>query len=219
MRNNIEKNQYIWQRRVMGIMVLALAPLSILFGLIGLDYNPNGWWYSISDTYHANSIMVMAFIISVSSFFFCTYAGYDWRDRVVNLMSGIGLLGLLLFPCYNEGVAAAGTRIGLFNLTSEVSGPIHNCLALLSFLGFFINEMFLFTLGGNEISSGKKKRNIVYRICASTVIVACILLALKNFVPIVPMPRNTAWIAEFIALTGCGIAWLVKGEALKFLND
>lgn len=218
MRNNIEKNQYIWQRRVMGIMVLALAPLSVLFGLIGLDYNPNGWWYSISDTYYANSKMIMAFIISVSSFFFCTYAGYDWRDRVVNLMSGIGLLGLLLFPCYNKGLAAVGARVGLFNLPIEISGPIHNCFALLSFIGFFINEMFLFTLGGNEISAGKKKRNIVYRICASTVIVACILLALKNF-NFVPMPCNTTWIAEFIALTGCGIAWLVKGEALKFLND
>ena len=218
MRNNIEKNQYIWQRRVMGIMVLALAPLSVLFGLIGMNYNPEGWWYSISDTYHANSIMVMAFIISVSSFFFCTYAGYDWRDRVVNLMSGIGLLGLLLFPCNNKGVAEAGEIVGLFCLTPEISGTIHNCFALLSFIGFFINEMFLFTLGGNEISAGKKKRNIIYRICASTVIVACILLALKNF-NFVPMPCNTTWIAEFIALTGCGIAWLVKGEALKFLND
>lgn len=218
MRNNIEKNQYIWQRRVMGIMVLALAPLSVLFGLIGLNYNPEGWWYSISDTYYANSQMVMTFIISVSSFFFCTYAGYDWRDRVVNLMSGIGLLGLLLFPCNNKGVAEAGEIAGMFLLTPKLSGLIHNCFASLSFIGFFINEMFLFTLGGNEISAGKKKRNIIYRICASTVIVACILLALKKF-NFVPMPCNTTWIAEFIALTGCGIAWLVKGEALKFLND
>ena len=216
MRNNIEKNQYIWQRRVMGVMILALSPLSILFGLIGWKYNPDGWWHSISDTYYANSQMVMAFIISVSSFFFCTYAGYDWRDRVVNLMSGIGLLGLLLFPCHNEGLAAVGARVGLFNLPIELSGIIHTCFALLAFLGFFINEMFLFTLGGNEISPGKKKRNMIYRICACTVIVACILLALKNFVN---MPANTTWIAEIIVLTGCGVAWLVKGEALKFLND
>ena len=216
MRNNIEKNQYIWQRRVMGVMILALAPLSILFGLIGWKYNPEGWWHSISDTYYANSQMVMAFIISVSSFFFCTYAGYDWRDRVVNLMSGIGLLGLLLFPCHNEGFAAVGARVGLFNLPIELSGIIHTCFALLAFLGFFINEMFLFTLGGNEISPGKKKRNMVYRICACTVIAACILLVLKNFVN---MPANTTWIAEIIVLTGCGVAWLVKGEALKFLND
>lgn len=213
MQNNIEKNQYIWQRRVIGIMVLALAPLSILFGLIGINTNPEGWWYSISSTYYANSQMIMMFIISVSSFFFCTYAGYDWRDRIVNLMSGVGLLGILLFPCYIEGISS---NVGLFNLPIGLSGTIHNCLALLAFLGFFINEMFLFTLSGNEVSTGKKKRNIVYRVCASTVIVACVLLIMRSFVK---MPVNTAWIAEFIALTGCGIAWLIKGEALKILND
>jgi hypothetical protein len=213
MQNNIEKNQYIWQRRVIGIMALALAPLSILFGLIGINTNPEGWWYSISSTYYANSKMIMMFIISVSSFFFCTYAGYDWRDRVVNLMSGVGFLGILLFPCLIEGI---NSNVGLFNLPIELSGTIHNCLALLAFLGFFINEMFLFTLSGNEISAGKKKRNIVYRSCACTVIVACVLLIMRNFVS---MPVNTTWIAEFIALTGCGIAWLVKGEALKSLND
>jgi len=214
MRSNVEKNQYIWQRRVMGVMVLALAPLSVLFGLIGWNYNPEGWWYSISDTYYANSIMIMASIISISAFFFCTYAGYDWRDRVVNLMSGIGLAGLLFFPCANEGMA--GAHVGLFCLPVAVSSVIHNTCAITAFLGFFINEMFLFTLSGNEVTPGKKKRNVVYRVCACSVIVACVLLVLEHFVP---MPPNTTWIAEFIALTGCGIGWLIKGEALKFLND
>lgn len=216
MGNKIEKDHYIWQRRVIGVMVLCLAPLSVLFGLIGLSWNPEGWWCSISDTYYANSQIIMAFIISVAAFFFCTYKGYDWRDRVVNLISGLGLLGLLIFPCDNEGVIAAGQRVGLFGLSSSASGPIHNACAFAAFIGFFINEMFLFTLGGNEITKGKKRRNLIYRICASTVIIACIMLALEHFIP---MPRNNAWIAELIALTGCGIGWLIKGEALKILND
>ena len=217
MRSNIEKNQYIWQRRVVGVLVLALAPLSVLFGLIGIKYNPTGWWYSISDTYYSNSIMIMASIISISSFFFCTYSGYDWRDRVVNLMSGIGLFGLLLFPCGNEGMTAIGAHVGLFCLKPEVSSVIHNICAITAFLGFFLNEMFLFTLGGNEVTGGKKRRNIVYRLCASTILIACVMLVMKQFFTF--MPLNTVWIAEFIALTGCGIGWLVKGEALKFLND
>ncbi len=214
MRSNVEKNQYIWQRRVIGVLVLLLAPLSVLFGLIGIAYNPAGWWHSISDTYYANSIMIMASIISISSFFFCTYAGYDWRDRVVNLMSGIGLAGLLFFPCANEGMA--GAHVGLFCLPVAVSSVIHNTCAITAFLGFFLNEMFLFTLGGGEKTTGKKRRNITYRICASTIIVAAVLLVLQMFVP---MPPNTTWIAEFIALTGCGIGWLIKGEALSFFND
>lgn len=217
MRNNVEKNQYIWQRRVLGIMILALTPFSVLFGLIGIKYNPDGWWYSISGTYYANSSIIMASIISIATFFFCTYAGYDWRDRVVNLMSGIGLFGLLLFPCGNIGMVASGARVGLFCLPAEISGVIHNISTIIAFIGLFLNEMFLFTLGESEISAGKKKRNLVYRICACSILAAGVMSTLKSCFDF--MPRNTAWIAELISLTGCGIGWLVKGEALKFLND
>lgn len=212
----VEKTQYIWERRIIGILVLALAPLSILLGLIGINHNPEGWWYSISDTYYSNSKMVMAGIISIAAFFFCTYPGYDWRDRVVNLMSGVGLFGLLVFPCGNVGMVEAKELVGLFCLKPGISTYFHCSFAVLSFIGFFLNEMFLFTLGNNEKTEKKRRRNLVYRICASTVLIAALLLLLKNFLP---MPPNTTWIAEFIALTGCGIGWLVKGEALKILND
>lgn len=215
MLKNVEKRHYIWQRRMIGVFVLLLAPLSVLFGLIGAKYNPAGWWHSISDTYYSNSSIIMVSIVAIASFFFCTYAGYDWRDRVINLISGLGFFGLLVFPCGTE--ALAGTRVGLFCLPIEISGPIHLTFAFIAFGGFFVNEMFLFTLSENEITDGKKKRNRVYRICACSMFVAFALILMNNFFDF--MPANTIWIAEFIALTGCGIAWLVKGEALKFLND
>lgn len=215
MSGEVEKKQYMWQRRVMGVLVLLLAPLSVLFGLIGFGTNPAGWWYSISDTYYSNSMIIMVSIISISSFFFCTYGGYDWKDRVVNLMSGIGLAVLLLFPCGNEGME--GNLVGLFNLPINVSGVIHNIGACLAFLGFFINEMFIFTLGNGEKTKEKKRRNIIYRCCASCVIITAALIVMNNCG--VPLPKNIIWIAEAIALEPCGFAWLVKGEALSFLND
>lgn len=215
--SSVEKKQYIWQRRIMGIMVLLLAPLSVLFGLIGINTNPEGWWYSISDTYYANSTMIMAGIIAISAFFFCTYGGYDWKDRVVNLMSGVGLFGLLFFPCANKGMEEAGKLVGLFNLSSSVSGCIHNAFAALAFVGFFINEMFVFTLSNGEKTKEKTKRNVIYRCCGSCVIVTFVLIMLNSFGA--PMPKNIIWIAELIALEPCGFAWLVKGEALTFLND
>lgn len=210
----VEKKQYIMQRRIIGFMVILLAPLSVLFGLIGCKTNPSGWWYSISATYYANSKIIMIGIITISAFFFCTYKGYDWRDRVVNLISGIGLFGILVFPCYIEGY----TNVGLFNLSVAVSDKIHSALALIAFLGFFVNEMFIFTLNNGEITKEKKRRNLIYRICSCGVLVAAILIALGNF-PSVKMPKNTVWIAELVALVPCGFAWLVKGEALSFLND
>ena len=35
------------------------------------------------------------------------------------------------------------------------------------------------------------------------------------FIPI----DNLVWIAEFVMLTACSLAWFIKGESLKFLND
>lgn len=217
MSNSVEKQQYITQRRTMGILVLLLAPLSVLLGLFGLSANPDGWWYSISDTFYASSKVVMIGIISVSAYFFCTYKGYSWKDRVVNLMSGIGLFGLLLFPCKNEGLA--GATVGLFNLPIAISGGIHNTCAILAFVGFFLNEMFIFTLNKGEMTKEKKRRNIIYRICASGVPLAAVGLILSNTPLKDVLPPNMIWISEAVALGTCGFAWLVKGEALTFLND
>lgn len=218
MSGEVEKKQYITQRRTMGILVLLLAPLSVLFGLIGMNTNPEGWWYSISDTYYANSMLIMVSFISISAYFFCTYGGYDWKDRVVNLISGVGLFGLLVFPCANGGMEAAGKLVGLFNLPPNVSGTIHNSCAILAFAGFFLNEMFVFTLSNGEKTKEKKRRNIIYRCCAMCVPLAAIGLILNGFgVP--HLPKNIVWISEAVALEPCGLAWLVKGEALSFLND
>lgn len=219
---SVEKKQYMYQRKVIGYLVLLLSPLSILFGLIGhfSGFNPDGWWWSISDTYYANSQMIMASIISIAAFFFCTYEGYDWRDRVVNLISGIGLFGLLIFPCSQKQIGLEGNLTGLFSLPGNISVYIHTAFTLLAFAGIFINEMFIFTLGNGEITAEKKKRNIIYRCCASGILVSIVVLLLGEVVPgfneILP---NYVWVAEFIALTPCGIAWLVKGEALKIFND
>lgn len=100
----IEKQHYLWQRRTIAIVIFLLAPLSVLFGFIGADTNPAGWWHSISDTYYANSVFIMMWCISISSFFFITYKGYDIRDIIVNIITGIGLIFVLIFPCENEGI-------------------------------------------------------------------------------------------------------------------
>lgn len=199
------------QRRTMGILVILLPILPILFGFLGTN-NPPCWYYSISDTYYTNSVAVMVGIISIASFFFCTYKGYDWRDRVVNLASGIGLAGLLIFPCTSQGFE----KVGLFCLPAKVSGTIHGIFAFIAFTGFFFNLEFLFTLSSGEKSKRKKIRNIIYIACGSTIILALLLIILGKFGI---GTKNMVWIAETVALIPCGFAWLVKGEMFSFLND
>lgn len=218
----IEKQHYLWQRRTIAIITFLMTPLSVLFGLIGADTNPAGWWYSISDTYWSNSIFVMMWCISISSFFFITYKGYDVKDRIVNIITGIGLMFVLIFPSENEGIYEMGktipyfSKIGLFQLPMNVSKIFHYTGALTAFFMMFINVTFLFTLGKDEISKQKKTRNIIYRVCGILIIIGIVaMIAGKLFIPI----PNLTWIAELVILTACSLAWFIKGESLKFLND
>lgn len=220
MRNNfIIKEHYLWQRRIIGFMILFLTPLSFLFGLIGWDTNPAGWWYSISDTFYSNSAVLMIGVVSIGSFFFCSYKGYDIRDKIVNLITGIGFLCIVIFPCGNEGVKELGAKVGLFQLPIDISATIHKISAAISFVGMFVNVMFLFTLNKGEISKQKKKRNIVYRVCAILILIGILIIAASPFLPKEYIPKNLVWWAEFIILVPTGIAWVVKSEALEFLND
>ena len=202
------------QRCTMGILVLLLPVASLLLGLIGKN-NPLGWYNSISNTYFSNSNAIMVSIIAISSFFFCTYKGYDWRDQLVNIISGVGLAGLLIFPCLNEGYK--DQLVGVFCLPDRISGRIHDICALTAFVGFFINIEFLFTIGDKNPTKQKKIRNIIYRICGLFIIPVSaslfVLFSLKIG------PSYLIMIAEFIALWPCGIAWLIKGGMFKFLND
>lgn len=218
----VEKQHYLWQRRVIAAVIFLMPLLSILFGFIGADTNPAGWWHSISDTYYSNSVFVMMWCISISSFFFITYKGYDVRDRIVNIITGIGLIFVLIFPCENEGIYEMGktipyfSKIGLFQLPMSVSKIFHYAGALIAFILMYYNVTFLFTLGNDEITKEKEKRNKVYKVCGIVIVIGIIaLIAGKTVIPIANLP----WIAELVILTACSLAWLVKGESLEFLND
>lgn len=214
----MELKHYNNMRLTIGISVILFSFLSLLFGLIGEHFgiNPTYWWISISDTYHGNSKAIMISTLTIASFFFCTYPGYDWKDRIINLISGIGCMGIILFPCNNPAMDPE-LRIGLLCLKSPVSMGFHLGFTILAFIGFFINEMFLFTKSTGEKTKKKKIRNRIYRICASCIILCAAILITHTIFNIGPM--NTIMIAEMIALVPCGFAWLVKGYAFKFLND
>ncbi len=217
--SDAETEQYNWQRKMIGVMVILLTPLSVLFGLFGYATNPPEWWYSISSTYYANSKAIMISIITIAAFFFCTYKGYDWKDRVVNLMSGIGLALLLVFPCKGGYTEQASN---LFNVPVSVSGAIHNVSAIIAFIGFFFNVGFLFTKSSGIMTDRKKIRNIIYRASALCVIPgAFIIILLGNILEGTPhaLCVNYVWWAELLALVPCGVSWLVKAGVFKFLND
>ena len=207
--DDVMEAHYRSARWTMAWLCLLLPFLSVLFGLIGVlqGYNPTGWYYSISDTYYANSKAVMIGILSITSFYFATYKGYDIRDRIINILAAICAAGVALFP--NKGVD------GLIQMPN-VGGIIHCVFALVLYLTFFLNCVWLFRLG-NSNTKEKKIRNNVYLGCGISIAVAAGVLVANSVFNWAQYVPNLVWIAEVIAQIAYAVAWFLKSG--RFIKD
>ena len=205
------KDLVLHQRRILGILCILLAPLSLGFGLLG-DNAPQ-WWYSISATYYANSKMFMIGLLCCTALFFFSYRGYDWKDKVATIIAGVSALGVVIFPCE---CMASSLREGLFNLPIKISNVIHCISASILFSDFAFIIGYLFPKSNGNPTEEKKKRNLVYYICCGVIVVFAIWECTFS---LVGLPKYWTVINEWVMLTSFGIAWLVKGESIKFLND
>ena len=203
---------------VLGVLCILLAPLALIFGLFGLESNPEGWYCSISRTYHANSKVWIIGELFAIGIYFLTYQGYDWRDRVLSIIQGVSTFGIAVFPCK---IPNSFEPIGMFNLSPNVSQTLHVASTITLFISFFISVTFLFTLSSGSITDKKKIRNIIYYICGGLILFGMLgitldTLILRNFIP---DWFPTTMVLEFIMLVPFGFAYMVKSECFSFLND
>ena len=207
--DDVMEAHYRSARWTMAWLCLLLPFLSVLFGLIGAlqGYNPAGWYHSISDTYYANSKAIMIGILSITSFYFATYKGYDIRDRIINILAAICAAGVALFP--NKGVD------GLIQMPN-VGGIIHCAFALVLYLTFFLNCVWLFRLGDSNTKE-KKIRNNVYFGCGISIAVAAGVLVAGNIFNLKHYIPNFVWIAEVVAQIAYATAWFIKSG--RFIKD
>ncbi len=163
---------------------------------------------SMSITYFVTPVLSM--VLTAASIVLITYVGYDWRDRLVNSLSGVFGILIVLFPCADSNGVYETMNItataGYFQTPVTINPHIHNISAVLFFLLLAFNSFFLFTLGNGEANPQKKKRNIVYKVCAIGMVVALLFMVLP-----VNFPHKTFWV-EAVALSFFGVSWLTKGE-------
>lgn len=207
MKLKVESQLHL-QRLMLGIICGLLPICCILFGLIGADTAPLGevWWYSISATYFSNSKSLMIGALTLASFFFATYKGYDIQDKVLTRISSVSSLCVIFFPCNN----AAFAECGLFMLPTATSATIHNTSAAVLFISFAVMILTQFTKGHD------KKRNIVYYICGVVIIAFMISQVVTSVL-------NIPWMTivnEFFMLEAFAVAWIVKSRAtfIKYTN-
>lgn len=178
--------------------------LSLAFGY--------GFPNSISATYFiAPCITPFMIILGASGILLFTYKGYDAVDNILNTIAGAFGLGVCLFPCG----ATSAPYVGTFQLPTNISNILHMICAI----GFFgilaYNSIFQFTKGSPNPTPGKKKRNVIFRICGIGMIASFILLPLANFGII--NVRHVIWWIEAIALAFFGISWLTKADCIPLL--
>lgn len=194
-------SQLHFQRLALGVICGLLPICCILFGLIGADEALLGekWWHSISATYYSNSQVWMIGSLVLSSFFFATYKGYDAGDRILTLISSVSSLGIVIFPCWNT----VYEKCGLFMLPTPVSSKVHNISAATLFISFAVMILTQFTKGND------KKRNIVYYICGSIIVLFMISQVVTSNLGI----RWMTVVNEFFMLEAFAVAWIVKSKA------
>lgn len=218
MNTKIDRKTMLIQRRILGILCIALGPCSLLFGLLGMKTNFPSWYMSISETYWCNSGMLNIGLLFATSIFFFSYCGYDKKDRIVSLIEAISSMLIIVFPC--DPHQAHITRVGLLNVNPAFSQIMHSVFAAVLFIAYAYNITFLFTLSKGEKTEKKVLRNIVYYTTGAIIWIGIVLQALfvLNLLKI-PATVPFTMINEIIMLIAFGGAYLVKSEAIAALND
>ena len=162
---------------------------------------------SISATWYTNASTVFMIILGSASILLISYKGYERVDDIILTLSGIFGLGICLFPC---AVSTAPGKVGTFLIDSSTSNIIHIVSAIVFFALLAYNSFFLFTKSSGEITTKKKIRNIIYRICGVGMISSFGIMFFPYF------PRQ-AWIAEALALFFFGISFLTKADIYPWL--
>ena len=174
---------------------------------------------SISHFYYSRMIVVFTGILGAFGLFLFSYRGYDVTTEKVsdNILTNLaGLLAIItaLVPtaCYQLGCAELVPN----GHSNSTIGTIH----LIAAAGFLIimgwMSYFRFTMG-DKTDPVKKKRNRLYRICGIGLWGSLLLIAI-GFVLDVNLTGIDVFIGETAALIFFGVAWLVKGEALKSIG-
>lgn len=179
---------------------------------------------SISATYYLDpTVTPFMIILGSAGILLISYKGYDKQDDIVCTLAGLLALGICLFPCSNGSLSSHwptvmfSDRVGTFQLTSSISGSIHNACAFGFFALLAYNSIFLFTKSAtkdkSKMSKNKKRRNIIFIVCGVGM--------LLSFAAIIPVSIfgwwGGIWAVEAVALAFFGISWLTKSQIYKFL--
>ncbi len=178
-------------RRMIGIIGITLSFIEIANNYLTGDIS---FLSSLSASTGFESKEVIITALAALAILLFTYRGYSFEDNLACNLGSVFALGIALIP-----------------IRSGATGIFH----LISIVGFFLTmayiSAFIFSRAGPNITSRKRMRNRVYRICGLTILSSIILLC---FFYIIDVEYNLVVWLESIAFLAFGVSWLVKGGIL-----
>jgi heme A synthase len=119
-------------------------------------------------------------------------------------LAGLFALGIAFFPTSQS------------NDKSDIVSILHYTTSAIFFVILSFMSFFLFTKSSGTMTSRKKQRKLVYKICGIVILVSVAgipILGLDGIWEHVKAYKPT-FILETFALVAFGISWLTKGEAI-----
>lgn len=210
-------------RKIIGFLGIFLPIIIVVFH--------GGLLSSISHYYYSRSAVFFIAILSAFGLLLISYKGYEkdmdteiFSDNLITHISGIAALLVVLLPtaCIgsNSDEIANMCRSHIYQLFGHDNAIIR--IAHLISAGIFLFTMgymsiFRFTKG--KLTDEKKTKNRVYRFCGIAVWVSIGILALETIFKNFHFTEYDVFIFETVSVVAFGIAWLVKGEAIKDIID
>jgi hypothetical protein len=212
---NRDKNlivSYLTMRKLIGVLGIGLPIIVVLGGFIQNGFAIQG---SISGYYYTNMRDVFVGILCGVSFFLISYKGYEQLDNIVSTVSGLSVMGIIIFP--TSMYSGTVVKVGIFLIDDNISEYIHLVFGTLFFLLFSFNSIFLFTKHEPGIfNRQKKRRNFIYRTSGAIMVITIVCMMIYTiFLRETSISKsNPVLICETIALLAFGISWLVKGNTI-----
>jgi hypothetical protein len=187
-------------RKVVGWIAILLPFVLMLGGY--LIYREDLTLKNISVYYYTGMKNVFVGSLCAISLFLFFYKGYDKWDNWTGNLAGFFALVIAIFPTVEEG-------------PYDWQAHVHFYSAVCLFVTLAGISLFLFTKTGPDPTKRKLKRNMIYIICGSVMIVS--LIAGEAFILFFeddhPDSDFVFWV-ETVALVAFGVSWLTKGGTL-----
>jgi hypothetical protein len=164
----------------------------------------SGYYYSVMRDEFVGGLCAMAV--------FLLFYRYERRDNYASFFAGVCAIGVVLCPTAPMHASGKEMFIGYLHLAFSA--------AFLLLLAYF--ALCLFTKKSAKPTKSKERRNVLYRVCGWAILFFLVLdvVAQKLFADNMALQAiQPVYWTETLAVVAFGVAWLVKGETVPFLND